>query len=301
MYLAVVILCLGLFVSGEIPYTNYEYEIDTKPPGIKEGYVLPDSVYGSIVRLHSIEDDIWKGEVKEYIRLTVTRGDTVGVNTSFHVIGTDAFMLDEDNFLVVNNSEDLAVSTEVIFNIVLVKEDGRRILSNALPLAVHRDKRVEDKNEEEYSPGAAIFAGVLVLFIVFMALFIPLVIRAKRRIQEGKHPFKLGSHPSMTNLKEEEVTGLPRLESREPNWYQNTVFDYGDEVRKEKSEFTHDIKAIDDKDKVDSFQLNKKSKEDKKSAQTEYKSGKGDVKGILKNGNQHKITTATIEREESKL
>ncbi|OWF46742.1 uncharacterized protein LOC110455261 [Mizuhopecten yessoensis] len=300
LHLTVAIMCRCLFVSGNIPYTNYEYEIDTIPSDIKEGYVLPDAQHGSMVRLHSIENDIRKGVDTEYIRLDV-KGNIIGVNESFLVVGTDAFMIDDDNFLVVNNSEDIETSTEVIFNVFLVSESDHKILSNALPLAVHRDKRVEDKSVKEYSSGAAIFAGVLVLFIVFMALLIPLVIRAKRRLQEGKHPFKLGSHPSTANLNTDEVLGIPPKDSSEPNWYNNTVFNYEDEVRREKSEFTHDIIAIGDRDKVDSLQLNKKQLEEIKPTQTEEKSEENGVKGILKNGTNHIKTTATIETTESKL
>lgn len=296
MYQLAAMVCLGLAVTGEIPYTYYEYEIDTKPRAVKEGYVPAESVHGSMVRLHSIETNIRNGEDIDFIRLTVTKGDIISVNTSFLVIGTDAFMVDDDNFLVVNNTEDVEASTEFIFNIILVRENDHRILSNPLPLAVHRDKRVEDKTEEEYSKGAAIFAGVLVLLIVFMALFIPLVIRAKRRIKQGKHPFKLGSHPSMTNLKDADEAGMPRIESLEPNWYQNTVFNYGDEVKKEKSEFTHDIKVIDD-----TLQLNKKPKDDTKPDQAKINTSVGNVKGILKNGLQQNKNTETVKTEESRL
>ncbi|XP_060075486.1 uncharacterized protein LOC132555152 [Ylistrum balloti] len=290
-------MCIHLFVSGEMLYTNYEYGIDTKPSDIKEGYVNPEAVHGSMVRLHSVDEHILKGVNSEFIRLTVTKGDIIGVNTSFFVIGTDAFMIDEDNFLVVNNSEDLEESTEVIFNVVLIRDRDHKIISNALPLAVHLDKRVEDKSKSDYSMGAAIFAGVLVLFIVFMALLIPFVIRAKRRLREGKHPFKLGSHPSMTNLKDKEVSEIPRMESREPNWYHNTVFNYEDEVQKEKYEFTHDIIAIDDKEKVNSLQLNKILQKDP----VKDESGNNSVKGILKNGTEHIETKATVETVESKL
>ena len=78
-----------------------------------------------------------------------------------------------------------------------------------------------------------------------MALGIPLVVRAKRRYRQGKPLFKLGSHQSTEDLTKEKPNGfLKTVESREPDWYTNTVFNYEDEVVKEKSQFTKDIISI---------------------------------------------------------
>lgn len=70
-------------------------------------------------------------------------------------------------------------------------------MSTPLAFIVYIDQPGEtniDSNPDsdtDYPAAPAIFAGVLVLFIVFLALFIPFVTRAKRRYKQGKPVFKV--------------------------------------------------------------------------------------------------------------
>ena len=130
--------------------------------------------------------------------------------------------------------------------IIVNSTDPSHILSNPIPFII----RLEDKPEESYSPTAAIFAGVLVLVIVFLALFIPFVVRAKRRMRAGKPVMKMGSHAGSEVAMDRRVSAdfldLSRKPT-EPNLYgQNPNFDYKTEVRREKNKFTSSIKHMDD-------------------------------------------------------
>ena len=71
--------------------------------------------------------------------------------------------------------------------VIVASEDGT-VLSNPLPFIVYIESPEDDGS---YPTVPAVFAGVLVLFVVFLALFIPLVTRAKRRFRQGKPMFKV--------------------------------------------------------------------------------------------------------------
>ena len=64
----------------------------------------------------------------------------------------------------------------------------------------------------------------------------------------------------MVELDKAEV--LPRVETREPNWYgNNTMFSYEEEVQKERSEFTRGLKTLSKKNsEPPTLQLKKKVK-----------------------------------------
>lgn len=64
------------------------------------------------------------------------------------------------------------------------------IVSNPLPFIVYID---HGEDSGSYPTVPAVFAGVLVLCVVFLALFIPLVTRAKRRYKQGKPMFKVST------------------------------------------------------------------------------------------------------------
>jgi len=121
------------------------------------------------------------------------------------------------------------------------KQEGK-IISNPIPFVIRLEKHLTESSESDYEPAAAIFAGTLVLVIVVFALLIPFVVRAKRRYKDGKPVFKPGSHPSSVDLQRQQS---------EPNWYGNTVFNYEEEVEKEKSEFTKDVINMSQKRKND--------------------------------------------------
>ena len=74
-----------------------------------------------------------------------------------------------------------------MLQVYLAKRNGE-IMSNPLAFIIHIEKPEE---KDDYPAVPAILAGVLVLIIVFLALFIPFVTRAKRRYKEGKPVFKV--------------------------------------------------------------------------------------------------------------
>ena len=79
----------------------------------------------------------------------------------------------------------------VYFQVYLSNEKGD-VLSTPYAFIIYIDQPGEAS--DEYPAAPAIFAGVLVLVIVFLALFIPFVTRAKRRYRQGKPVFKVRQH-----------------------------------------------------------------------------------------------------------
>lgn len=73
------------------------------------------------------------------------------------------------------------------FQLYMAGTDGEAI-SNPLPFIIYLE---EAEHSSSYPTMPAVFAGVLVLCVVFLALFIPLVTRAKRRYKQGKPMFKV--------------------------------------------------------------------------------------------------------------
>jgi hypothetical protein len=141
-----------------------------------------------------------------------------------------------------------------LLQVVLVNKQGQAV-SNPLPFIIRIENVTSDSSE--YSLHSAVFAGVLVLIIVLLALGIPFVVRAKRRFKQGKPVMKLGSHPgSSPDLKSagdyvtnsvEDIPGMTRQAS-EPNWYgENKILSYEQEVKTEKVAFTREIKRLERK------------------------------------------------------
>lgn len=139
---------------------------------------------------------------------------------------------------------------------VLLNIPEEKIVSNPIPFIVRMEISV--KPEVTYPEAAAIFAGVLILVIVVMALFIPFVVRMKRRYRAKQKSIKHSE-----SVQKGTDSGLTkRAESKEPNWFANTEFKYEEEVEKEREEFTHDIldMAEGTSNPDDTIQLSKKSK-----------------------------------------
>jgi hypothetical protein len=67
-------------------------------------------------------------------------------------------------------------------------EEGEAV-SNPLPFVIYIDQ--PEESNSSYPAMPAVFAGVLVLCVVFLAILIPLVTRAKRRYKQGKPMFKV--------------------------------------------------------------------------------------------------------------
>lgn len=180
------------------------------------------------------------------------------------VKGTNAFLVDPvDNYIRVNDTSSIGDHTFIQFYVVLEDDEGV-VLSNPLPFIVHIDQPSES---DSYPVVPAVFAGVLVLCVIFLAVFIPLVTRAKRRYKEGKPMFKLGSHPSRADLEKAAIGSQANLGNlarnpSEPNWYGNNIYyNYEDEVAKERLEFTRGLRQYSTKSEPPTLQLSKKKKE----------------------------------------
>ncbi|KAL4221572.1 hypothetical protein ACF0H5_019829 [Mactra antiquata] len=203
------------------------------------------------------------------------------------IMDSDTFYVDPTDFYIkVNHTEELEdESVHVIeFYVYLADENGVAI-SNPLPFMVYVDR--PEVESSSYPAVPAVFAGVLVLFVIFFAVAIPLVTRAKRRYKEGKPMFKLGSHPSradLENIEEEKRANSMSRKPSEPNWYGNNYFyTYDEEVAKERSDFTTDLKHYTEPAKPPTLQLTKKVKEplsEKSSSSGVDVSSQGGAEGV---------------------
>ncbi|KAJ8320859.1 hypothetical protein KUTeg_002446, partial [Tegillarca granosa] len=225
---------------------QYEYSIDSEGH-VFEGFVYEDVFKGSYIEVSKFEDEVIKEGARRvsYLRLKITKG-----NKSM---------------------------------VVLLKVPEEKIVSNPIPFIVRMEISV--KPEEPYPAAAAIFAGVLILVIVVMALFIPFVVRIKRRYRSKQKSIK--SSVSVQNGTGKGLT--KRAESKEPNWFANTEFKYEEEVEKEKEEFTHDILDMSKgaSNSVDTIQLSKKSKLD-------WINPHDSKTGILKNNGSYNQTDSKL-------
>ncbi|XP_053379129.1 uncharacterized protein LOC123527151 [Mercenaria mercenaria] len=189
------------------------------------------------------------------IRPTTTKPPT------FVVKETNAFLVDPvDYYIRVNDTAHIGEHTLIQFYVVLEDDDGVAV-SNPLPFIVHVDQPEESSS---YPAVPAVFAGVLVLCVIFLAVLIPLVTRAKRRYKQGKPMFKLGSHPSRADLEKAELDNQSNMtrNASEPNWYGNNIYyNYEDEVAKERSDFTRGLRQYSTKSEPPTLQLHKKKKE----------------------------------------
>lgn len=279
-------IVFGSAVSEET-HDVYDYEIDSEGHAM-EGYLFPDLESGDriLVNLEDGETLTENGNEVKYIRLKIRKSrNTSGPAPIFRVFDTEHFSVNKDNYIVVdtNNTAKLQEEKELKFYVVLTN-NHRQAVSNPLPFIVRIEKKTE--NPSDYSLHSAIFAGVLVLIIVILALGIPFGIRAKRRMKRGKPVMKLGSHPgSSPDLKmivSESVEDIPgmRRNPTEPNWYgENTILSYEQEVKTEKAAFTKEIKQL---EKKISLGFSKEADDDDDGL---VKRSKEEQKGILKNGN----------------
>ncbi|XP_059144530.1 uncharacterized protein LOC131931723 isoform X2 [Physella acuta] len=107
----------------------------------------------------------------------------------FVVIHTNAFYVNEDRYICVNDLQSLEDENRIHFDVILKdKLAETHYVSNQLPFVVEIEYPVREAH-----PKAALFAGVLVLIILAVSLLIPFVVRAKRRSKAGKPIFGCGS------------------------------------------------------------------------------------------------------------
>lgn len=174
---------------------------------------------------------------------------------------THAFYVDPVNYyLRVNDTSHFGEEHKIQIFVVMENEEGEAV-SNPLPFVIYIDQ--PEESNSSYPAMPAVFAGVLVLCVVFLAILIPLVTRAKRRYKQGKPMFKLGSHPSRADLEKAELENQSNMtrNASEPNWYGNNIFyNYEDEVAKERSDFTKGLRQYSTKSEPPTLQLHKKKK-----------------------------------------
>ncbi|XP_061198291.1 uncharacterized protein LOC133206355 isoform X2 [Saccostrea echinata] len=252
-----------------------------------EGYLFPDLHSGDRVQVNLPEGDSITENAKDvkYIRLKIQKCKNSTSPPLFRVFDSEYFSVDKDNYIVVdtNNTAELQEKKELRFYVVLINEHGQAV-SNPLPFIVRIENKTEGSSDNPLHP--AIFAGVLVLIIVLLALGIPFVVRAKRRFKQGKPVMKLGSYPgSSADLKAimvsesvEDIPGMKRRQS-EPNCFgENRILSYEDEVKTEKATFTKEIKQLERK--ISQGQSNSAALDDDDGL---VKYTKTPQKGILKN------------------
>ncbi|XP_062612715.1 uncharacterized protein LOC134274444 [Saccostrea cucullata] len=257
-WLLLVVTCTCLLfgdVASEEIHQVYDFEIDSEGHAM-EGYLFPDLHSGDKVQVNLAEGESLTENARDvkYIRLKILKSKNNSSAPPFRVFDSEYFSVDRNNYIVVdtNHTDELQEKRELRFYVVLINEHGQAV-SNPLPFIV----RIENKTEEsvDYPMHSAIFAGVLVLIIVLLALGIPFVVRAKRRYKQGKPVMKLGSHPGsspdlktmMVSESVEDIPGMKHQQS-EPNWYgEKSIFSYEDEVKTEKATFTKEIKQLERK------------------------------------------------------
>lgn len=294
-----------------------DYQFDLSPAGgAIEGYVTSKAKEGSKVPITQVEGQVFqeKGEVVQYLQVVVKSGARNGTE-EFVVENTDAFRIDNNGYIIVNNTETFDHPQAFEFYVVMFRRE--LVVSDPVPFIVRAQKHVEETTYE-YNQTAAIFAGVLICLIVAFALLIPFVVRAKRRHKHGKPIFKPGSHPSaltkamaaekgsQTNLAIHMVDNSePHLKNRamtEGDFYDNYGYRLEKEMERGQHELSNDLLAIashvnelDDVDNV--IQLRKKHSSDDSDSGVSSDVKQERSKGILKNGGQAK-TVHTIEMEE---
>ncbi|XP_061198311.1 uncharacterized protein LOC133206379 [Saccostrea echinata] len=289
LFLVVTCLLFGDAASVEI-HQVYDFEIDSEGHAM-EGYLFPDLHSGDKVQVNLAEGDSLTENAKDvkYIRLKIQKSKNNTRPPPFRVFDSEYFSVDKDNYIVVdtNNTAELQEKKELRFYVVLINEHGQAV-SNPLPFIVRIENKTEDSSD--YPMHSAIFAGVLVLIIVLLALGIPFVVRAKRRFKQGKPVMKLGSHPGsspdlkaiMVSESVEDIPGMKRQQS-EPNWFgENRILSYEDEVKTEKATFTKEIKQLERK--ISQGQSNSAALDDDDGL---VKYTKTPQKGILKNSDSN--------------
>ncbi|KAL8564965.1 hypothetical protein ACOMHN_019867 [Nucella lapillus] len=101
-----------------------------------------------------------------------------------------AFSLDENLHIVVGNPRGFRKVDGIEFWVVAiqqVKDRADRVVSNPLSFVIKID------HSQPEGHGAPVYAGIVVVVVCVFALLIPLTVRTKRRLREGKPLFVIGS------------------------------------------------------------------------------------------------------------
>ncbi|XP_071144873.1 uncharacterized protein [Mytilus edulis] len=311
----VILLVSQCSCDHKLHKTDYPFDLDNAGNAI-EGYVDSEIKEGSKVLVKPIEGHqfLEDGEVVKYLQVIVRSGNFTG-DEEYVAENTDAFRVDENGFIIVNNTDTFDHEQVYEFYVVMFRRDD--LVSDPVPFIVLAAKHKPDENYG-YNTTAAVFAGVLICLIVLFALLIPFVVRAKRRVKQGKPVWKFGSHPSAldremarekgsqsnlaVHMVESQTSTVPGLKNRamtEGDFYDNYGYRLEQEVEREKNELSNDLMAIashveqlDDADNM--LQLNKKHHSDDSDSGL---SSDGRGKGILKNGHNEKVYSIEMKRK----
>lgn len=297
---------------------DYPFDLDTAGNAI-EGYVDSEVKEGSKVLVKPVEGQqfLEDGEVVKYLQVKVRTGNFTG-NEEYVAENTDAFRVDEKGYIIVNNTESFDHTQAIEFYVVMFRFDD--VVSDPVPFIVRAEKHKPDENYG-YNTTAAVFAGVLICLIVVFALLIPFVVRAKRRVKQGKPIWKFGSYPSAleremalekgsqsnltVHMVKSQASSGPHLKNRamtEGDFYDNYGYRLEKEVEREKNDLSHDLMAIashveelDDADNV--LQLNKKHHSDDSDSGLSSDGRHDKGKGIIKNGHNEKVFSIEMKKK----
>ncbi|KAH9504436.1 hypothetical protein Btru_063603 [Bulinus truncatus] len=229
-----VLLVTHLIAVGSTAFAGHQFPVHIGAEGhIVQGRISADASPGSLVPSNVIVEGDNDADSRIHLRVeirdsTYTRPHVyhpnIKINTSdpanpqfqhpviefvngtlpygmeFVVIHTNAFYVNEDRYICVNDLSNLGGESRLHFDqvnqtirihlevILKDKLAETHYVSNQLPFVVEVEYPVRESH-----PKAALFAGVLVLIILAVSLLIPFVVRSKRRWKAGKPICACGS------------------------------------------------------------------------------------------------------------
>ncbi|KAK6176477.1 hypothetical protein SNE40_014759 [Patella caerulea] len=140
----------------------------------------------------------------EFSATNTSKKGSLPSDIKIDVIHTTAFTVNSDLSLRLSDDlDELRKKSVIQFYIVLANTSSSEIVSNPLPFMIHVKPRPKELREH----GAAIYAGIIVLIIVAIALLVPFTVRAKRRRRAGKPICGFGSAKSPEDIQKAKLAG----------------------------------------------------------------------------------------------
>ncbi|BFZ23537.1 hypothetical protein BsWGS_26576 [Bradybaena similaris] len=216
-----VVLSQSTGKPNHIPNVDHHYPVHIGAEGrIVQGRVSSDAEPGDLVRSNVILEGDEDADVTIHLRVEVRDSiykrphmfhpnnkdnDSVieeFINGSlpngmhFVVIHTNAFYVNDERYITVNDFSGLNGETRIHFDVILKDSLAEaKYVSNQLHFVVEIDYPRRQTN-----PNAVLFAGVLVLTIMSILLLIPFVVRTKRRCRAGKPIFRCGKADDASDI-----------------------------------------------------------------------------------------------------
>ncbi|ESO83603.1 hypothetical protein LOTGIDRAFT_236467 [Lottia gigantea] len=140
----------------------------------------------------------------EFRSMNSSAKNSLPKDIKIEIIHTTAFKVFPDFSLRLSEDlDELRKKTVIQFYVLLANVTSAEIVSNPLPFMVFVKQRPVSLEEH----GAAIYAGIIVLIIVAIALLVPFTVRAKRRRRAGKPICGFGSAKSPEDIQKEKLAG----------------------------------------------------------------------------------------------